>query len=91
MVVPAPCSSPWSIASASRSAETGDFRFVFEAEDRLVSADLSVCWYETQNLAYLRFIEVDRVLRADRATSDAIEAWVKANEQLVFTAAMESL
>jgi hypothetical protein len=82
--------STLSISSVSRCPETGVFRVVFDAGDVEVSADLSICWYEYQNLAFLRFIEVDHVRTRDAALATAVEAWVKANDQVVFAAALEA-
>jgi hypothetical protein len=66
----------------------GRFRFVFDAGDVAVSADLTVAWLEQDRCAWLRFIAVDRVLARDRALASAIEAWVLANQEAVFAAAL---
>ena len=77
-----------SIASVSRCPETGVFHFDFEVDSVEVSADLTVAWLEEQNLAWLRFVLVDRVRTRDRALSAAVEAWVRENERAVFDAAL---
>lgn len=79
-----------SISSVSRCPETGVFRFYFEVGDVEVSADLTVAWLEEQNLAWLRFILVDRVRTRNRALVAAVELWVRENEQTVFDAALRA-
>ena len=76
------------MSSVSRNPETGLFRVDFELDGVEVSADLTVAWLEEQNLAWLRFVLVDRVRTRDRALSAAVEAWVRENERAVFDAAL---
>ncbi len=78
------------IHRVSRCPETGAFRFVFATEAGDVSADLTVCFFVEQRLAYLRLITVDRVLCADRALTAAVEAWVAAHQDEVFAAAVRA-
>ena len=80
----------FSVCAASRCPETGVFRFVFETGAGEVTADLTVCFFVEQNLAWLRFIAVDRVLRADAALTAAVEAWVAAHADEVFAAAVRA-
>lgn len=77
------------IASVSRCAETGVFSLVLAVGDDELRVDLSICWYEAQNLAWLRFIEVDQVYTRDAALAAAVTAWIAANETRVFRAALE--
>ena len=77
-----------SVAFVSRCPETGAFRFVFDVAGADVSGDLTVCWLEDKGHAFLRFIAVDRVRNANLATAQAIEAWVDANQDAVFAAAL---
>lgn len=76
-----------SVACVSRCAQTGAFRFVFDGVGNEVRADLMVCWHEDKGLASLRYVTVDYV-DASRATARAVEAWVAANQELVFATAL---
>jgi hypothetical protein len=82
--------STLSISSVSRCPGTGVFRVVFDAGDVEVSADLTVCWLEEQNCAWLRFVLVDRIRTRDAALASAVEAWVRDNERAVFEAALSA-
>jgi hypothetical protein len=84
----APCEV--ALASVSRCPETSAFRFVFATEAGEVSADLTVCFFVEQQLAWLRFIAVDRVLSADHALTAAVEAWVAAHADDVLRAAVRA-
>lgn len=78
------------VSAATRCAETGVFRFVFDAGDVEVSADLTVAWLEQDRCAWLRYIAVERVQTRDRALAAAVEAWVLANHEAVFSAALDA-
>lgn len=84
-----PRSTDWSIASVSRCSETGVFRLVLAIGEDELRVDLSICWYEAQNLAWLTFIEVDQVHTRDSALAATVTAWIAANETRVFRAALE--
>lgn len=73
--------------SVARCPETGSFRFVFDVAGAEVRADLTVSWLEDKGLAFTRLVTVDYV-DANRATCGAVEAWVRANEELVLEYAM---
>ncbi len=72
-----------------RCSETGSFRFVFSFHEGVVAADLTVCDLEEKNLAFLLFITVDRVYNSDLRIQKSVEAWVAANQDIVWTAALE--
>lgn len=82
--------STFAILAASRCEENGVFRLALEADDALVSADLTVAWLEQDRCAFLRFVSVERVYTRDRALAAAVEAWVLANQDAVFSAALEA-
>jgi len=79
----------WSLESAVRCDETGVFRVVVATRDTQIATDITVVWLGERGLAYLRFITVDRVFDADRATERAVEAWVAAHQDEVFSAALK--
>ncbi len=79
-----------SVASASRCPETGAFRFTFEVDGREVRADLTVAFLEDKGLAYLRHVTLDRVIDASLATERALSAWVDANQDACFDAALSA-
>lgn len=79
-----------SISTVSLDPETGVFRFVFDAGDVEVSADLTVAWIEDKGAAFLQWCEVDRVRTRNQDLARAVVVWVWEHQREVFEAALNA-